>query len=146
MDWNTAYPFNITPTAAQIAAFIGSPLWDELCRTVEARYGVSPKMEHSRCGMAPGWNIKYRKGGKSVCTLYPNSGFFSCMVVMPRALESAAELLLPDCTRYVRELYRNTRISMGGRWLFIDVTDAGILYDALRLIDLRLTGRIPPPQ
>lgn len=146
MDWNRTYPFNITPTAVQITAFIGSPLWDNLCSAVEARYGVSPKIEHSRCGMAPGWNVKYRKGGKSICTLYPNDGFFSCMVVIPSTLEPEAELLLQDCARYTRELYRNTRTAMGGRWLFIDVTDADILRDTLRLIDLRLSGRISPPQ
>lgn len=68
------------------------------------------------------------------------------MVVIPGTLEREAELPLQDCARYTRELYRNTRTTMGGRRLFIDVTDADILRDTLRLIDLWLSGRISPPQ
>lgn len=138
MDWNTAFPFSLTPTMEQISAFIGSPLWDSLCREVESAYGVRPKIEHSRCGMTPGWNVKYKKGGKAICTLYPNGGFFSCMVVIGDALQPEAEALLAGCTRYARELYQNTKSGMGGRWLFIDVTDADVLRDTLRLIALRM--------
>ena len=141
MNWNTAYPFGLTPTMEQISAFIGSPLWDGMCRRIEAAYGVAPKIEHSRCGMAPGWNVKYKKTGKAVCTLYPNDGFFSCMVVIADTLQMEAELLLTDCTRYTRELYQNTKSGMGGRWLFIDVTNEDVLQDALRLIALRLSAR-----
>lgn len=141
MDWNTAYPFSITPTLEQIAAFIANPLWDRMRGAIETDYSGTPKIEHSRCGMVPGWNLKYKKGGKAICTLYPNGGFFSCMVVIPAVLQTEAEQLLEDCTRYTRELYHNTKPGMGGRWLFMDVINEDILEDALRLIHLRLCGR-----
>ena len=87
--------------------------------------------------MAPGWNVKYKKSGKALCTLYPVEGSFSCMVVIGDKKQNEAELLLPSLDPYVQQLYQNTKSGMGGRWLMVDVTTPAILASLERLIALR---------
>jgi len=55
------------PTSEIVTAYVNNPLWSDLCRYVEAEYQVKPVFEYSRCSM-PGWNVKYRKAGRSLCT------------------------------------------------------------------------------
>lgn len=78
----------IQPTETEIKDFIGadiSPLYVELDSYLRERYKIKPKFSHSSCSMDQniwrGWNIKYQKSGKSLCTIYPQEGYF--MVLVP---------------------------------------------------------------
>ena len=141
MIWKDAYPKDRAPSAGEIDGWVGSPLWGTLCRTVEETCGVAPRIEYSGCSMAPGWNVKYKKGGRALCTLYPNEGYFSCMAVVGERSLPEAELLAASFDPYTRELFQTTKVSMGGKWLFIDVRSEPVLRDALRLISLRTSGK-----
>lgn len=88
--------------------------------------------------MAPGWNVKYKKGGRPICTVYSNNGRFFCMLVIGDKKLPDAELIINSRSPYIQELFRNTSQSMGGKWLFIDVTSDIILQDTLKLIALRM--------
>lgn len=137
MNWNQLYPKSIQPSLGEVAAFVGSPLWNECCGQIESSYGVEPKLEHSVCFGAPGWNVKYKKGGRALCTLYPDDGSFTCMIVVGMVEAPFANAALAVCSDYVRELYANTRVFNGMRWLMIRVSDARVMADALSLIRLR---------
>lgn len=127
-----------TPDMPQLSAYINNALWDELCSHIEQTYGVSPNIEYSTCSMQPGWNVKYKKGGRALCTLYPAKGSFTAMVSIGAKEANEAELMLPTLTEYTRELYQNTRELSFGRWLMIDVASPEVLEDAKRLISLRV--------
>lgn len=141
MDWNTRYSKQAPPELPQISAYIASPLWEELCGHLEDTYGVSPRIEHSGCSGAPGWNVKYKKGSRALCTLYPAGGYFTAMVSVGRREAMEAELLLSICTDYLRELYWNAQPFNGGRWLMIEVRTPETLEDVKRLIALRMNKK-----
>lgn len=138
MNWNEQYPKAVQPNLVDISGYIGNPLWQELCGNLESRYKVEPKVEHSICSGAPGWNVKYKKSGRSLCTLYPHDGFFTALVCIGSKEQAEAELLLTNCCSYLQELYEKTDCFNGTRWLMIDVTDAEILTGVLLLIDTRV--------
>ncbi|MCE5342898.1 MAG: DUF3788 domain-containing protein [Eubacteriales bacterium] len=137
MTWNEAYPKSIQPTTEQIDVYIGNPLWSQLCVWLEQSYADEPRIEHSVCSGAPGWNVKYKKGGRSLCTLYPHDGYYTCLVCIGNAESTEAELIMPMCTRFVQELYQRTKPFNGSRWLMVNVTDSELLADVQRLIGLR---------
>ena len=74
MTRSTLWPQNRKPSPDDIAEFVDNPLWKALCSWLESGYRTVPRIEYSRCGMAPGWNVKYKKGGRALCTLYPAAG------------------------------------------------------------------------
>lgn len=138
MNWNQLYPKGSPPDLTAVSDFIQNPLWGELCAHLESSYGVSPTIEHSICSGVPGWNLKYKKGGRALCTLYPAEGFFTCMVSVGSKEAMEAELLLGNCTEYLQTLYWAAKPFNGGRWLMIEVTSAEILKDVKMLIALRM--------
>lgn len=138
MKWSERYSNAEMPTMEQIAAFAASPLWDELCGHLHTCYDVTPSVAYSVCAGAPGWNVKYRKSGRALCTLYPDDGFFTCLVTIGRREAPEAELLLPFLSEEVSALYQNAKPLNGARWLMIPVTSSKMLEDAKRLIALRV--------
>ena len=141
MDWNLLYSNVTPPTWEQVTEYIGSPLWAEFNERIQSAYQIKPCMEYSRCSMQSGWNIKYKKGGKSLCTLYPMQGYFIALVVVGSHELTEAEFLMPQCSDYVQTVFKNTKSGNGQKWLMLDVRDRGIMDDVFRLINLR--KRIP---
>ena len=141
MSWFQRYPKSQQPTLEQISEYIESPLWGELCRWAEQSYRIEPKVEHSTCSGAPGWNVKYKKGGRALCTLYPDEGQFTALITVGAKEAPEAELLLPTCSDYIRELFARTQTMNGARWLMIRVTDAQVLEDVKKLIRLRVAPK-----
>lgn len=137
MDWSTLYSDITPPSWEQIEKFISNPLWTEFNKRIQSVYQIEPCMEHSRCSMQAGWNIKYKKGGKSLCTLYPMQGFFIVLVVIGSHEITEAELLMPLCTGYVQRIFKNTKIGNNQKWLMLAVQDKEIMEDVFRLINLR---------
>lgn len=125
------------PTMDMISTYIGNPLWNKLCGYLEEQYQIKPSVEYSCCSAQPGWNVKYKKAGRSLCTLYPMEGYFIAMVVIGEKEREKTELELPFFTEYLQQLYRQTQIFMHQKWLMIQVTKEDVLDDVMHCIAIR---------
>ncbi len=137
--WNELYNQNNQPTMQNINDFIHSKLWKELCSFIEDTYVVNPKLEYSKCSMQKGWNIKYKKNSKSICTLYPMDGYFIALIVIGNKIQLDTELVIPTCSTYIQQLYSKTPASSYGKWLMIEVRKRDVLKDVLKLIEIKLS-------
>jgi hypothetical protein len=138
MVWSEICTIDKGPTISEISNYIDNPLWEELCCFIEKTYSVMPQIEYSKCLAARGWNVKYKKGSKSICTLYPNKNYFTCLVAVGVKQAAETELMLPSCDPYIQDLYKSTNPFNGARWLMIDVTTPNILDDVKKLIYIRI--------
>jgi aminopeptidase-like protein len=70
MQWNELYDREHEPTESQVSEYINSPLFGELDGYLRQTYKIKPKLAYSSCamdgGMWKGWNIKYKKGQRTV--------------------------------------------------------------------------------
>lgn len=87
--------------------------------------------------MQRGWNIKFKRAGRSLCTLYPMEGYFIALVVIGERERAETELMLPSCTEYLQKPYKETKAGMGRKWLMIHVTDEAVLEDVKKCIAIR---------
>jgi AraC family transcriptional regulator len=125
------------PSLEAISAYVNSPLFDRLCTHVETEYQSKPVLEFSRCSMQYGWNVKYKKAGRTLCTLYPMEGYFIALIVIGEREKTEIELMLPFFTEYLWRLYHETKTGMGQKWLMIDVTNDAVLEDVKQCIAIR---------
>ena len=125
------------PSLETISAYVKSPLWEQLRKHLEEQYKIKPILEYSRCSKQQGWNLKYKKAGRSLCTLYPMEGYYIVLVVIGYRERVEAELALPFFTQYLQQLYHETKTGMGQKWLMINVTDAAVLKDVKQCISIR---------
>jgi AraC family transcriptional regulator len=85
--------------------------------------------------------VKYRKNGKSLCTLYPKQGYFVALINISDKESVEADLLIPACDEYTHEIYNKTQSGTYGKSLALEVTSQSILHDVKNLIVLRACSR-----
>ena len=141
MKWNELYDANTIPSREDIESFIGGafPLWEELTQYIEEKYQTKSRLDYSSCSAQPGWNIKYRKRGKSLCTMYPMQHHFIVLIVVGKKEESNVEREIHAgvFTSYVQQLYWNTPFSAMGRWMMIEVRDVDTIQDIKTLLVIK---------
>ena len=126
------------PTLEEIGEYVRNPVFMLLCSEIKDTYQCSEKIEYSSCSWEKGWNVKFKKAGKSLCTIYPREGYFTVLVVVGKKEKMPVEEMLSDCTEELRDIYRQTQEGNGQRWLMIDLEDEDGLYDdLLHLIRIR---------
>ena len=141
MTWYQYCGQSSEPNMETIQGFVKTPLFTELCKYIEEAYEVTPQLSYSSCSMQAGWNVKYKKGGKSLCVLYPMEGLFIALVVVGEKEMPMAEFEMLTCCPYIQELFKNTNYYNGTKWLMIEMRDEQCLEDTKKLIRLRRTPK-----
>ncbi|PJJ27155.1 DUF3788 domain-containing protein [Lacrimispora celerecrescens] len=145
MLWSELFNSVHEPLDNEIREFVQTPLWDNLTNYLQQTYNAKSNLFYSRCSMDQdfwkGWNVKYKKSGKALCTLYPKQGYFIALVNVGAKESLEAELLIPLCDEYTQDLYTQTKSGTSGKSLAINVTSESILRDVKELIALR-AGRV----
>lgn len=126
------------PTLEEIGEYIKNPMFTQFCTDMKTRYNCNEKIEFSSCSWEFGWNVKFKKSGKNLCTIYPREGYFTILVVIGQKEMEAVHAVLQECTPELRYIYMQTKTGNGQKWLMIDLEDKEKMYsDIFRLIDIR---------
>lgn len=129
---------NYKPDAGELGAYIGNPLFGELCAQMEADYGALCDVVYSGDNVLLGWNMRFHKAGRTLCRLYPKGGYCTVLIVVGRKEKARVEALLPGMSEAMQKLYHGTQEGMGQRWLLFDLHAPDALYrDALTLVAIR---------
>ena len=129
---------NSCPAIEEISEYVRNPVFMQFCSEIKSAYQCIEKIEYSSCSWAKGWNVKFKKAGKTLCTIYPKEGCFTVMIVVGAKEKASVEEILPECTAELQNIYEQTQEGNGQRWLMIDLEDKESLYhDLLRLIQIR---------
>lgn len=127
------------PTAAEIAVALGptAPLWERVTAHVEESYGIEPTYVPPSKNY--GWDVKYRKGGKTLVALTPDRGGFTALVVLGEKETEAARAL--DLGAHVRRVFDEARQLRDGRWLFVPVESERDVVDIEALLSVKRRPR-----
>jgi hypothetical protein len=126
------------PTEEEMLDFIGKraeKVWRKLKQFLAENYDMTP--ETLFYGKKYGWTIRYRKSGRTLCSLFPEEGGFTFHIVLGKRevvkFEGVREEWSPD----IRELFDTTKQLHDGRWLWINQPDVGNLRDLERLLMIK---------
>lgn len=132
------------PTQAEIARALGSSasLWERLTRYVADTYRIEPTF--IRPTKSYGWEVKFRKGGRTLLSLTPDESAFTALVVLGVAETDKAAGL--DLGEHVRRVFAEAEQLRDGRWLFIRVESERDIDDieALLAVKRRPAGARAP--
>ncbi|HPA54749.1 MAG TPA: DUF3788 domain-containing protein [Bacillota bacterium] len=129
-----------TPEYDEIVEYINMPardLWRQINGFIQQRYKSLPRIMYSVCSGKPGWNVKYQKSGKSICTLYPEQDGFVALVVVTLDLMPVIEALSGELTEETRQTIRSAKPFNGTKWLMLQVKNDLQLEDVKQLISLK---------
>lgn len=122
------------PTPQELGAMLGAaaPVWQQALDFINAHYEMETLWNSG--GKAGRYEYKFRRGGKTLCALYPQEGWFGFMVVLGRAEQQAVEDGFSAFSPHVQALYTATRVYHDGRWLMMEVRDESQLPDMEKLL------------
>lgn len=126
------------PCIEEIGEYIRNSVFEQFCEEIKDIYKCREKIEYSSCSWERGWNIKFKKAGKTLCTIYPREGYFTVLLVVGEKEKARVEAMLPQCTLQFQCIYNETKEGNGQRWLMVDLEEkAGVYDDLLSLIQIR---------
>lgn len=128
---------SVEPDLQAVAEYVKSPLWAKFLADMDEKHQCLPRPGYSRCSLLSGWNYKYAKGGRALCTVYPMAGYFSALVAVGPKETEGAEMLMPACSVRTRKLYAEAKPMNNTRWLLLDIKNKADLSDLMSLISLR---------
>lgn len=126
------------PNLQEISEYINNSAFKQFCLEIKTKYKCNEKIEYSSCSYEKGWNIKFKKSGKTLCTIYPRKNYFTVMVVIGKKEKEQTQYILHELSHSIQEIYQNTKEGNNQKWLMIDLKDDDEVYkDTLRLIEIR---------
>jgi hypothetical protein len=129
-----------TPDMQAIAGSIAGGAherWLALNAHIQQAYGAKPQITYSSCSAKPGWNVKYKKSGKALCTLYPEPESFTALVVTGVSDMEKFMLMRALFSDILNALYDRTQLFNNTKWLMIGIKDDCLLDDVKKLLQLK---------
>lgn len=129
------------PSMNEISNYIennANKRWLEIVKFIESEFISKPLIFYSKCSAKPGWNIKYKKNNRALCTLYPSKDSFTALVVLNKVDMDLLKGMRQNYSEYVLKLYDSCSLFNGTKWLMINITNDEILNDVKNLLFLKL--------
>lgn len=131
----------IEPSLEEITNYIegeSRKRWNNLLTFITDNFNSKPSIMYSKCSAKPGWNVKYKKGSKALCTLYPDKDYFTALIVLNHDDMEWLKGMRKDYTTYFLNLFDNCGLFNGTKWLMIEVRNDDVLNDIKNIMDLKL--------
>lgn len=125
---------NNIPTEYEMKEYIHNNLWESFCAYMKATYNIVPKFEFSKCNWEYGWNIKFKKGSKSLCTVYPRENYFTMLIVIGKKEKKLFENTFSFFSSDIQKIYKETPEANSQKWLMIDLEDNDQKYEDIKKI------------
>lgn len=109
--------------------------WYELTETIDSLYDVD-KMWNKGFG---DWDIeyKYRRGGKTLCTLYAKQDVATLLITYGKAERDKFEQIEKSVSDKLQVIYDNTESLHDGKWLWIPVDEALDVQDIIMMLRIK---------
>jgi hypothetical protein len=125
------------PSRRSVSQVLGQarPAWDNLEMYLAESYDLEGSL-HFMYGEKYGWALRFRRGGRTILTMYPNRGFFTVQIILSKVQVAAARAIgLPS---RVLKVLDGAKDYPEGRWLFIPVESRKAVRELRTLIGLKL--------
>ena len=125
------------PAEQEMADFIGEPAkgaWTRLRRFLKENYDIMPEMIFDK---KHGWDVRYRKSGKTLVTLTPEKGAVRILLVLGREESEKALSMRDELSPRMYKLIEETKQLHDGRWLWIRLFQAKEAEDVEKLLAVK---------
>lgn len=122
------------PSMDEISGYIHNSLWEDFFLYMKQEYQPKISFEFSRCSWETGWNVKFKKGGRALCTVYPRENYFAVMIVIGKKEKEEFERELSSFCDEIQQIYQTTKEGNGQKWLMMELEDYDRKYDDVKKI------------
>ena len=126
------------PSQSTMTDLLGQPLfevWQKLCEVIDEKY------EMERLWNAGGKNwiyeYKYRRGGKTLCSLYAKDNRIGFMIIFGKNEREKLEEIRDTLSDAVCRRYDEAKSYRDGKWVMFEPTDTSEFDDYMKLLAVK---------
>ena len=126
------------PSEKRILSYLGKraqAAWLDIISFLKTNYDMRPEIDYG--GIKYGWSIRYRKSGKSLCTLFPERGAFTILIVLGKKEVGLFKDKIKDFSKNFVKLFKSAKQFHDGRWLWIRVLKKSDTKDIKSLLIIK---------
>lgn len=127
-----------TPDTEQLAALLGKPLyslWTDLCAFIDSRYDMDRLW--NKGGKAWTYEYKYRRGGKTLCSLFARENCMGFMIILGKDERLQFERDRESYSQEIQRIYDGTPTYHDGKWMMFEPTDTSLFDDFMKLLKIK---------
>ncbi len=129
---------NIIPDENDMIGLIGQPLydvWQRLCAAIDEKYDMDRIWNSG--GKAWTYEYKYRRGGKTLCSLYARENRMGFMVILGKDERAKFEAARNNYSELVQKIYDETKTYHDGKWLMFEPIDMSLFGDFVQILAIK---------
>lgn len=125
-------------TAEELKGMIGEPLygvWEQLTACIEERY----ETDRLWGGGGRAWKCeyKYRRGGKTLCSLFAREDCIGFMIVFGKEERAQFEEERAGFSKETQTVYDSVPTYHDGKWMMFEPQDASLFEDFMHLLRIK---------
>ena len=126
------------PSRSAMIELLGQSLfevWQELCSVIDTKYD----MERLWNTGGKNWiyEYKYRRGGKTLCSLYAKSNCVGFMIIFGKDERAKFEEIRDTLSDSVCSRYDEAKTYRDGKWVMFEPTDTSEFTDYIKLLAIK---------
>ncbi len=126
------------PDLLNLTALIGQPLlnlWQELCALIDEKYDMEKIWNTG--GKKWTYEYKYRRGGKTLCSLYAKDRCIGLMIIFGKEERAEFERIRSSLSQKVCQKYDAAVTYHDGKWVMFEPVDSSEFEDYLKLLEIK---------
>ena len=126
------------PSAEELVKLVGKPLydvWTALTGLIDAKYDTERLWNSG--GKAWKYEYKYRRGGKTLCSLYARGNCIGFMVIFGKDERTKFEEERDCYSKETQTVYDKAQTFHDGKWMMFEPTDTALFSDFMRLLHIK---------
>lgn len=126
------------PTRSTMTELLGQSLfevWQELCLTIDEKY----EMERLWSTGGKNWTYeyKYRRGGKTLCSLYAKSNCVGFVIIFGKDERTKFEDIRNTLSDSICRQYDEAKTYHDGKWVMFEPTNTAEFDDYIKLLAIK---------
>jgi hypothetical protein len=135
-----------SPTPEELGEWLGNSaysFWERFSRFIGETYPGVFSPEWLFGGKKHGWSLRYKKS-RSFCTMVPERGRFSLVIVFGAEERAKAEAILPRLSEETGKAYSEAATCHDGKWVLLDIGNDSAFNDAAALLAVKRKPKAAP--
>ncbi|MFX1517662.1 MAG: DUF3788 domain-containing protein [Promethearchaeota archaeon] len=132
------------PNSKEIISFIGDTLtteWMEMESFLTTHYDFKP--ETIFYGKKYGWTVRYRKSGRTLCSLFPERGAFTVLITLGKKESDIVLSMKDSLSSRIWNNIKESKQLRDGRWLWIRILHKDDITDAKKILTAKRRPKKP---
>ena len=129
---------NTAPTAKELTNLLGKSLfeiWNHLVVLIDKYYDTEHQWNSG--GKAWKWEYKYRRGGKTLCSLYARENCIGFMIIFGKEERAKFEADRADYSKETQTVYDEAKTYPDGKWILFEPKTTILFEDFIRLLRIK---------